>query len=563
MNPEAVDSNRSQRIADPVADAARRHPERPALVHPDGEITYGALDRIVRRTAAALEARPDRIAGCMKPTWRYCALLLAVWRAGRAACPLSTRAPNAGLARQLEAVDAGLLVTTRTREGPLEKYDLLEVHDVLEDDGLLENYYILETTARTDEADRHANIDQLETWDLDAPATLLFTSGSTSEPRAALHSLGNHVWNARGTQHAIPLGEGDRWCLSLPLYHVGGLAILFRCMLAGAAVVLPSESAPLHATLEKHRVTHLSVVPTQLERLLANIGGAAASLKAVLLGGGPLPPDLVATALQRGIPLHTTYGLTEMASQVTGTTAGDRAEGAGRLKTAGRALPHRELRIDGSGSDGQEETKGDGQGELPDDSRQAKCPDGDRQGEIQVRGATLFQGYVVDGALERPLTSDGWFATGDVGRMDDVGCLHVIGRMDDLFVSGGENIHPEEIEQALLALTGVARAAVVSVPDPTYGARPVAFVQVRSESRPGIRHEIGPGDLADILRAELSKSLPKYKIPDAFFPWSRIPEEAFTGGLKKVKRSTLARHAQEVMGAAASNSQRDDRESRP
>nr|MBA3637439.1 AMP-binding protein [Rubrobacteraceae bacterium] len=287
----------------------------------------------------------------------------------------------------------------------------------------------------------------------------------------------------------IALRSGDRWLHSLPLYHVGGLSILFRCLLAGATVALPQHETPLGEAIAGLGATHVSLVSTQLSRLLRGAADLTA-LEAVLMGGGPVPHSLVDAAFSRGLPVHTSYGLTEMASQVTTTPPGASLE---ELRTAGRVLPNREVSIS-------------------------------VRGEILVRGETLFAGYVEGGGLDRPLDAGRWFHTGDLGELDESGYLRVRGRLDNLFISGGENVQPEEIEEALCRLEGVDEAVVVPVPDEEFGARPVAFVRT-------------DGGVRDLSR-ELEPVLPQFKIPISFHPW---PEEARRG--MKADRAALLERA--------------------
>jgi o-succinylbenzoate---CoA ligase len=312
-------------------------------------------------------------------------------------------------------------------------------------------------------------------------------------PKAAIHTFGNHYYSALGSNANIALRPGDRWLHSLPLYHVGGLSILFRCLLAGATIALPQPGNPLSEAIASFGATHVSLVSTQLSRLLRE-GTDLGGLKAVLLGGGPIPPPLVDEALARGLPVHTSYGLTEMASQVTTTPPGASLE---ELRTAGRVLPNREVSI----SEGE---------------------------EILVRGATLFAGYVEAEELDRPLDEGGWFHTRDLGTLDENGYLRVRGRIDNLFVSGGENVQPEEIEEALCRLEGVREAVVVPVPDEEFGARPVAFVRMSAGE---------PGDLA----RKVEPDLPRFKIPISFHLW---PEEARRG--MKAERANLGELARRL-----------------
>jgi O-succinylbenzoic acid--CoA ligase len=423
-----------------------------------GTLAYGALDARVESAARRIEALGfrggARVALYLPKDERYLVLLLALIRAGCVSCPLSTRLPPRGVAPLLRSAACGALISSEE--------ELLEATgaDVRK---------LAPRTLLGDEPEE-------DSWQpsaplyvaLDQPATIVFTSGSTGTPKAALHTLGNHYYSALGSNANIPLAPGDRWLHSLPLYHVGGLAILFRCLLAGAAVALPEPGATLGRAIVG--ATHVSLVSTQLLRLLREEDLDPAGLRAILLGGGSVPPPLIDEALARGLPVHSSYGLTEMASQVTATPPGASRE---ELHTSGRPLSHRELSIS-------------------------------EDGEILVRGETLFLGYVRSGKAVRGLDASGWFHTGDLGELDADGCLRVRGRKDNLFVSGGENIQPEEIEEALCRLEGVEDAVVVPIPDPEFGYRPVAFVR--------------GGRLTDLGRS-LEPTLPRFKIPVAFHRW--------------------------------------------
>ncbi len=420
-------------------------------------IAYGELDAGVSAAAGRLEelgvSPGERAALYLPKSTGYLVLLLAMMRSGVVGCPVSTRVPAGGVGPLLERAGCSALISADEKlSGAVAGIDVLDPRAVLA--GGLEE----------ERASEPAEIP------LGRQATVVFTSGSTGAPKAALHTFGNHYSSALGSNANIALAPGDRWLHPLPLYHVGGLSIVFRCLLAGAAIALPEPGEPLGRSIPELRATHVSLVSTQLLRLLredADLGG----LKAVLMGGGPIPEDLVDGALARGLPVHTSYGLTEMASQVTTTPPGASRE---ELRTAGRVLPHREVRVSG-------------------------------EGEILTRGATLFAGYLRDGDPDLPLDEGGWFRTGDLGEMGGGGCLRVLGRRDNLFVSGGENVRPEEIEAALSRIPGVEEAVVVPVPDPEFGHRPAAFVRLS-------------GGVGDLARA-LEPVLPRFKIPKSFHEW--------------------------------------------
>lgn len=312
----------------------------------------------------------------------------------------------------------------------------------------------------------------------DRPAVLVTTSGSTGHAKGVLLSFANLWYSAVGSNQNIPFGKNDRWLLSLPLYHVGGLGILFRAIAGRGEVVIPDSNESLADCIEKYGITHVSLVSTQLARLLEESKGnrlRVLRLKAILLGGSAIDQNLIRRGLELGLPIHTSYGLTEMGSQVT-TTA--RAESAERLRTSGRVLPYRELMVDSTG-------------------------------EICVRGKTLFSGYVMESGIETPTDADGWFHTGDIGSIDPFGYLTVTGRKDNMFISGGENIHPEEIEAIIRTCPGVEDVLVVPVQSAQWGDRPAAFVRMIDNV---------PIDLSS-LKDVMSDHLPKYKFPEYFFAW--------------------------------------------
>ncbi len=451
--------------------------------------SYAELDRRVSATAARLRdagiGTGDRVALYLPKSEAYVVLLLALIRAGCTAAPLNTRVPPNSINKLIQNIGVYALVS-----------DSEELHTDCSEGKILRPGDVL---AELRPAGSDGFLQVPEVW-LERPATLVFTSGSTGVPKGAVHTFGNHYYNARGSSTNIALGPGDRWLLSLPLYHVGGLSILFRCLLAGAAVVLLPEAGAVEAEVSRHGVTHVSLVATQLLRMLGGEPGVVEELKAVLLGGGAIPEALVREARIRGLPLYTSYGLTEMASQVSTTPPG---AAAGKLYTSGRVLPHREVRISGDG-------------------------------EILVRGDTLFAGYVEGDAVRRPLDVEGWFHTKDLGDFDAEGYLRVRGRKDNLFISGGENIQPEEIESALARVEGVAQAVVVPVEDTEFGHRPVAFVRGSGETP-------AAGELASALE----KFLPRFMVPVAFYQWPADGGEGMKpdrGALMEQARHGRARH---------------------
>lgn len=468
----------------PLDEAARRHGDRPAVVHGTRTIAWRELRGRVAATAEALRragcAPGDRIATLAPNGPDQLVRLLAVVRLGAVGCPLDPRLPDRAVAGLLRRIDCRTLVADVAQAADLGDVTTLSGRD------LARSRASFAEPARPSPTPLHR------------PATILFTSGSAGVPRAVLHTFGNHYYNALGSNANLPLGAGDRWLLDLPLHHVSGLGIVFRCLLSGAAVVMPQRGESLDAALVRHRATHVSVVTTQLRRLLGRPEPIrCASLRCVLVGGSEVPRKLLLRARAQRLPVYTSYGCTEMASQVTTTGAG--ATAAQRL-TSGRLLPYRRLRI------------------------------GD-EGEILLAGRTLFAGYVEGAKVVRPVDAEGWFATGDLGCVDAQGYLSVVGRRDNRFFSGGETIHPEEIERALAEHAGVEQAVVVPIPDEEFGERCVAFVRPH-----------GPHPDAAALSAWLRRVLPRRKVPDRFHAWPDIDRATFKIDRARFRRIALEAH---------------------
>jgi o-succinylbenzoate---CoA ligase len=455
----------------------------PAIMQGDRVYLYSELDTLAATVAQRLRragVKPGEHIGLfMANDWRMLAIMMGILRAGAVACPLSTRLPREAVIGQMNELAAHRLVVFLDKtKGTLDGIETLSPDALLNHpEGASPGGYSMK---------------------LDDPAVIVFTSGSSGHPRPAVLTYGNLYYNARGANANMRLCSQDRWLLNLPLYHVSGLGVMMRCMLAGAAVVIPEGDETTQAALMRYRPTHVSLVPTQLGSLLRDTqGNPYESIKALLVGGAACPPGLAETARLRGWPLYLTYGMTEAGSQIC--TMPPDAPPKKRTTTSGCVLRHREVTIA-------------------------------EDGEILVRGPGVFAGYWKTGVgLEDACDREGWFRTGDRGAFDEDGYLIVHGRKDFMMISGGENIQPEEIELAMLALDGVEQVAVAAVAHPHYGQRPVAFVKA-SEIK-----------AVEWMR-ELEQRLARFKVPDAIFPWPDEGPEA--GG--KVSRAWLAERAGEL-----------------
>lgn len=296
-----------------------------------------------------------------------------------------------------------------------------------------------------------------------ALADLSFTSGSSGQPRAIAHSILNHQASAAASVPLLHLNAHSRYLLSLSLAHIGGLAIIARWLVSGCTLVLPDAELALPAQVQRDQISHLSLVGAQLSRLLAELPGQGPQLQ-LLLGGGPVATPLLQAARQRGWRCLMSYGLTEMTALVC---AGEQG--------CGQPLAGRELRLSGSG-------------------------------EIELRGATLAAGIWQQGQLQPLADDDGWYRSGDLGWLDASGNLHVSGRRDSRFISGGEHIQPEQVETVLAGLPGVSRALVVAIDHPRWGQRPAAL----------ICGQLPPAaELAKLLQSQLAR----HEWPDLWLQW--------------------------------------------
>ncbi len=259
-------------------------------------------------------------------------------------------------------------------------------------------------------------------------ATIVYTSGSSGVPRPVRLTRAN--WEAAVAASTEHLGNtaDDTWLCVLPLYHVGGLSILFRSAFVGGTVRLLPGFAADSTARELGSVTHASLVPTMLARVLDTNPGQYRGLSAVLVGGGPIPDGLLERAHAAGIPALPSYGMTETCAQVATLRPGSPPQ------YRAHPLPGIEIRIE---------------------------PDG----RIAVRGDQVSPGY----AGEPDRRPGEWFVTGDLGEIDDEGALRVLGRSDGVIVSGGENIDPVAVEQVVEAHPGVSTAVVVGLPSEEWG----------------------------------------------------------------------------------------------
>lgn len=350
----------------------------------------------------------------------------------------------------------------------------------------------------------------------DDPLLVIYTSGSEAAPKGVVLTHSSCFWTNLSLAGAVQLTEEDVVLAVLPQFHVAAWNVQpLLAWWAGATVVLERTFQPARALqlIAERGVTAMMGVPTQY-RMLADDPGFAASelssLRHAFVGGATIDPALAETWAARGVPLVQGYGLTEAGPNVLSLPA---VEAAARPGSVGRPYRHVETAVV--------------------DPRTGLALGGAATGELWVRGPGMFAGYLDDPEATSRAVSDGWLRTGDLVHRDESGVFRVVDRIKEIFITGGENVAPAEVEQVLSAHTAVAAVAVVGAPDPVWGERGVAFV-VRQPGAP-----LG----ADELDTHARSALAAYKVPARYVFVDDLPRTA----LHKPARSVLRARARTLV----------------
>ncbi|MER6565450.1 o-succinylbenzoate--CoA ligase [Streptomyces sp. NPDC001093] len=471
---------------------ARKTPHRTALIHGEQPTDYRTLYTRVTRLAHALRARGvrrgDRIAHLGPNHPAYLETLFAAGTLGAVFVPLNTRLAGPEIAYQLADSGAKALVHGPAYAGLVAGLpDGTDVRTCLETGDAYEQAL---AAAPDDPIDEPVTPDDT--------CIIMYTSGTTGRPKGAMLTHGNLTWNAVNVLVDHDLTADERALVSAPLFHTAGLNMLtLPVLLKGGTCVLVEAFDP-ETTLdlvERHRITFMFGVPTMFDQVARHPrwpNADLSSLRILTCGGSPVPTTLIATYQQRGLTFLQGYGMTEAAP---GTLFLDAEHAVEKAGSAG--VPHffSDVRV----------------------VRPDLTPvDVGETGEVVVRGPHVMAGYWGLPEETEAAFADGWFRSGDAARVDEDGYVHIVDRIKDMIISGGENIYPAEIEDILLAHPGIAECAVIGVPDDKWGEVPRAVVV------PAPGAELDP----DEVLASLTGKLAKYKIPKSVVVTDELPRTA-------------------------------------
>lgn len=508
--------------ASAVARNARHQGDSVVVRYPGGDLTYAQLDDKAARLANVLATGGvtdgDRVAYLGLNSPAFLVTMLAAFRIGAVFVPVNFRLAEPELRGVLNGSGATVIVCEEGHRASVEAVrgdtelgrfllvdDDPEVPTATEEAAGWEPWSTLlgTTPPSPSVVPKHA----------DDPAVLMFTSGTTGTPKGVVLTHGNNWWNAVNVELRLDTRRGDVTYAAAPLFHIGALnSFTLRTLVRGGTVVVRRGFDPAACLddLVTHRVNSMFGVP-QMFAALARVPGVfdqdLSDLRAIVVAGAPVPPSLVELYAGHGIVLQQAWGLTETAPFATHLPAERTLD---KLGSAGIAMPFTEVRVVDAGT---------GEPLKPRET-----------GEIVVRGPNVTAGYWNNPqATAAAFDDEGWFHSGDVGHLDEDGCLFIVDRLKDMIISGGENVYPAEVERVLAAMPGVVDVAVVGVADEQWGETVAAVVTAADDAVLTL----------DEVREYAALHLARYKLPRRLKLVRSVPRNA-SGKLDKAVIRRLA-----------------------
>tara|TARA_A100001015_G_scaffold24169_1_gene27318 strand:- start:18614 stop:19963 length:1350 start_codon:yes stop_codon:yes gene_type:complete len=409
-------------------------------------ITYKQLNHHINSVIDMLGSKLDQhhiVAFSLSNPYLQLLLCWALFRINKIAFPLNPKFPKSKLNSICKEQKINIIITDQN----INKYIPIQTP---------KEFLIITSTQKNHNLKLHT------------PSTIILTSGSSGNPKGAVHTLNHHLESAKASESILPISTSSCWYWNLPIHHVSGLSILFRVFLKKASLYIPKKN---EAFIIKSKISHYSMVTTQLIDFLTEFKSSPQknhNIKAILVGGSHIPRYLLEESLKIKLPIYTTYGMTETGSQITTTKCSRKT-----IDYTGKPLPHLNIKLINN--------------------------------EICVAGKSLCLGYLEKGVINKNITQNNWFHTGDNGIIEK-GLLKIKGRKDKMFISGGENIYPEEIEQAILNTKLVIAVKIKTIEDKRFGFVPIALLKSKKPI----------AKISEEIITELKKVLPSYMIPKKY-----------------------------------------------
>ena len=462
--------------ADWLMARASASPTKDFLIIGQKRLTFAQAHRCAQTLCDSLQSHAniqagDRVALLMPTGWPYVISLLALMRVGALVVPLNVRLAPTELQWQLKRAGCRLVICHQETAA-------LAARICAADCALMPFDELVH------QQQKDIPPPMPPSFALDDDFAIIHSSGTSGRPKGVVLTYGNLYQSALASAYRLGVLPDDRWLCVLPLYHVGGLSIILRALLYGTAVeLMPTpqfDADAVNQALSQRPITMVSLAPTMLRRLLdARREAWNPKLRLALLGGEAPSAELLARGLEAGIPIATTYGLSEAASQVATATPQQVCQ---KPLSVGKPLLFTQVRIvDEQGRDAAPKVLG----------------------EVLVKGPTVMRGYDGDPTATRRALRSGWLHTGDIGYLDEDGDLYIHQRRADLIITGGENVYPREVENALRRHPAIEEAVVVGLADAEWGQRVAAAIQVKHGKT------LSPEEIMRFARQEIAA----YKIP--------------------------------------------------
>ncbi len=458
-------------------------PERIAIKMNKQEITFYELHQNVLEITAKLQVlgvkKGTKIGLLSKNSILMVEVIHALKYIGAVTVLLNTRLTDKEILWQINDAEVKFVLSDIDIKGTIkesERIQVLSLHTVLKTETPPTPHYYQQE------------------FNLDDPDTIMYTSGTTGNPKGVIHSYGNHYWSAIGSALNLGIHQEDCWLACVPFFHVSGLSILMKSVIYGMTVLIHEQFDPIQVNKEisEEKVTIISVVGVMLQQLINNLDRMnnryPTSLRCILLGGGPAPKSLLERSKELSIPIYQTYGMTETSSQIVTLSPEDSLS---KLGSVGKPLFHSQAKI------------------MYEGNEQPPM----KHGEIFVKGPTITIGYYNQEEATENSIQNGWLSTGDIGYLDQEGFLYVLDRRKDLIISGGENVYPAEVESVLMSHSAIKEAGVIGIDDEKWGQIPVAFI-------------VGENLTAQEVQLYCMDRLARYKVPKSIYFLDELPRNA-------------------------------------